>query len=194
MDKLMTSFHQGTAPFNATFQVRVYNSLRMSGTVSLLRTTKFLPVDRGEASEVFTKATQYSTKEDTQRSYIEELGTNFMEYKKDDFKIGPVDVQLSKSFKELKEIKLSPSDLVDGSEIGFIDSIAIDKFTENESEIGIDRWLWSESRYPITVYPVMLKADPHKAERIKEMQKYRDLYKLKYVEGFPLKVSIYLVL
>ncbi|CAI9728553.1 polyunsaturated fatty acid lipoxygenase ALOX15B-like [Octopus vulgaris] len=38
--------------------------------------------------------------------------------------------------------------------------------------------------------PLTREKDPCKAERINEMQKNRDLYKLKYVEGFPLKMRI----
>ncbi|CAI9728552.1 polyunsaturated fatty acid lipoxygenase ALOX15B-like [Octopus vulgaris] len=56
--------------------------------------------------------------------------------------------------------------------------------------IGIFRWLWPGSDVPIDLPPLTREKDPCKAERINEMQKYRDLYKLKYVGGFPLKDSL----
>ncbi|CAI9728551.1 polyunsaturated fatty acid lipoxygenase ALOX15B-like [Octopus vulgaris] len=56
--------------------------------------------------------------------------------------------------------------------------------------IGIFSWLLPGSRHPIDLPPLTREKDPCKAERINEMQKNRDLYKLKYVEGFPLKDSL----
>ncbi|XP_036361589.1 polyunsaturated fatty acid lipoxygenase ALOX15B-like [Octopus sinensis] len=132
---------------------------------------------------------QLATTGHTHSNYTENLITNFKVYREDKFETGPVEFELSKSYESLKEFREPAGEFVNGSEVGFIDTISIGDSIGNLVEIGIFRWLWPGSHIPISIYPFTRGADPCKAERINEMQKYRDLYKLKYVGGFPLKLE-----